>query len=97
MLAWLSRCEARHVTLRIEERSEGEHTILCLSGRIQSEHLAELGAQLGAKRPGIALDLEDVTLVDVDAVRFLGICEANGVVLLHCPPYVREWILRERA
>ena len=35
-------------------------------------------------------------LADVEVVRFLRECEDGGVVLVHCPPYVREWILRER-
>jgi hypothetical protein len=35
--------------------------------------------------------------VDVEVVRFLSECEDRGNVLVHCPPYVREWILRERA
>jgi len=42
------------------------------------------------------LDLSQVTLVDVGAVRFLITCEDQGVELMQCPPYVREWILRER-
>jgi hypothetical protein len=41
--------------------------------------------------------LSEVTLVDVEAVRFLSNCEHEGIVLIHCPLYVREWILRERA
>jgi hypothetical protein len=67
------------VTLRIEERSDGHHTILRLSGRIQAEHLEELTAHIGRNGPAIVLDLEDVTLVDVPAVRFLSICEAEGI------------------
>ena len=43
------------------------------------------------------LDLSEVTLVDLDTVRFLISCEDEGVELVQCPPYVREWILRERA
>jgi hypothetical protein len=43
------------------------------------------------------MDLDEVTLVDVEVVRFLSECEDAGIVLVHCPPYVREWILRERA
>jgi hypothetical protein len=43
----------------------------------------------------IALDLEEVTLVDIDIVHFLARCEAGGTELLHCSPYIREWISRE--
>ena len=84
------------MTLRIEERSDGHRTILRLSGRIQSEHLEELAAHIRRSGPAIVLDLEDVTLVDVPAVRFLGIREAEGIELLHCAPYIREWMRRER-
>ena len=40
--------------------------------------------------PKIVLDLEEVTLVDVEVVRFLGVCEAEGSNVLHCAPYIRE-------
>ena len=43
------------------------------------------------------LDLSEVTLVDVDVIRFLINCENEAVELVHCPLYVREWMLRERA
>jgi hypothetical protein len=42
------------------------------------------------------LDLDQVTLVDVWVVRFLIACEAEGIELLHCAPYIREWMHRER-
>jgi hypothetical protein len=43
------------------------------------------------------LDLSEVTLVDLEVVRFLISCEDEGIELVQCPPYMREWILRERA
>ena len=42
------------------------------------------------------LDLDSVTLVDVEVVRFLRACEERGVELIHCWPYIREWIIREK-
>ena len=45
----------------------------------------------------IILDLGEITLVDIAAVRFLLGCEDEGIQLIQCPPYVREWMLRERA
>jgi hypothetical protein len=45
----------------------------------------------------IILDLTEVTLVDIAVVRFLMSCENESMELLQCPPYVREWIVRERA
>ena len=43
----------------------------------------------------VLLDLEEVTLVDIDIVHFLARSEAEGVELLHCPAYLREWISKE--
>ena len=42
------------------------------------------------------LDLEEVTLVDAEIVRFLGTCEARRATLLNCSPYIRDWIGKER-
>jgi hypothetical protein len=43
------------------------------------------------------LDLEEMTLVDVDVVRFLGTREGEGVELVNCSAYIRDWIFRERS
>ena len=55
-----------------------------LSGRLQAEHVAEFRAQLTGEPLGMALDLEAITLVDVEVVRFFNACEQNGVEPLHC-------------
>ncbi len=83
------------VTLKIEKLA-GEHgTTLKLIGRIRAEHLAELRGQIAASAPSV-LELGEVSLVDADAVRFLGSCESDGIQLLNCSAYIREWIVRER-
>jgi hypothetical protein len=38
-----------------------------------------------------------VTLVDVGVVRFLLVCEESGMELLHCSPYIRQWMVTEKA
>jgi hypothetical protein len=53
-------------------------------------------AEVEGKGEGTVLDLEHVTLVDVEGVRFLSECEALGIELVHCSQYIREWIARER-
>ena len=63
---------------------------------MQGEHLRQLEAEIGNAET-VALDLEDVKLVDVEAVRFLAGCEAKGVELRQCAPYIRKWILKEKA
>jgi len=40
--------------------------------------------------------LEELDLIDLEGVRFLNACEAKGISILHCSPYIREWMLQER-
>jgi ABC-type transporter Mla MlaB component len=79
--------------LRID-RSAGTEVVIALSGRLDVETIREVSAVLSAQHPGlaIALDLEDVVLVDRQAVSFLRVCEAQGIELRNCPFYVRTWI-----
>ena len=83
--------------LRIEKESDGHTTILRLVGRIQSVNISNIRAQMDHETVPILMDLGEVTLVNVEVVRFLSDCEDEGILLLHCPPYIREWIVRERA
>jgi hypothetical protein len=83
------------MTLRIERVCTEGRTVVRLIGRVQSECLAEIAAQIEGTKPCPALDLEEVTLVDVGAVRFLGRCEQVGIELLHCAPYIKHWIAGE--
>lgn len=83
------------MTLRIEKAADKSKTIIRLSGRMQSEHLEELQMQVNGEQLPIALDLEGVTLVDIEIVRFLNTCEQCGVEVLRCSPYIREWMSRE--
>jgi len=85
------------MTLRIEKSFEGGKTIYLVSGGIASEQLEELKAEMAGEGAAAVLDLEHVTLVDVEGVRFLSDCEGQGIELLHCPLYIREWIAREQA
>lgn len=85
------------MTWRIEKTVDGHKTIIRLSGRLQSKHLDELKLQIDGEQSSIALDLEDVTLVDIEVVRFLNACGKRGVELVHCSPYIREWMSRENA
>ncbi len=84
------------MTLKIEKYSDGHSTTIRLIGRMRVEHLPELEKQIRESESKIALDLEEVNLVDVEVVRFLGKCEAQGVTLLNCSPYIRDWIGKER-
>jgi len=83
--------------LKIQRAANGD-VVFTLSGRMDAENVAELETLLRTEPKGrrIFLDLKDLTLVDRDAVYFLGRCEADSVKLKNCPAYIREWITRER-
>ena len=80
--------------LKIQRSMKAGNVRFALSGRIESEHLAELQRLIDedAPRGTITLDLREVRLVDREAVDFLTRSEANGVRLRNCPAYLREWI-----
>jgi len=69
------------MVIRIERGSRGRLTILRLSGRLQSEHVEQLKAEIEGSTARVVLDLEEVKLVE----------------LSQCSPFIREWIARERA
>lgn len=83
--------------LKIEKNTGGCVTRLRLSGRIQSGQISSIRSEMDGNCTSKILDLSEVTLVDLGVVRFLISCEDDGVELVQCPAYVREWILRERA
>ena len=83
--------------LRIQ-RSCQQQVVFKLSGRIEAHNATELKKMLESEKQDlpIVLDLIDVTLVDLDAVKFLESCESDNIRLENCPSYIREWIRRER-
>ncbi len=84
------------MTLKIERISGKRRTRIRLCGTFRSEHFDQVKAEIERGGPRVVLDLEDVDLVDVEGVRFLNACEAEEISVLHCSPYIREWMLRER-
>jgi len=83
--------------LRIQRSVNGE-VVFTLSGQMDEEPIVELKTLINSEATGrlMALDLKDVTMVNEDAVAFLERCELNGIALKNCPPYIREWITRQR-
>jgi anti-anti-sigma regulatory factor len=83
--------------LRIQRSGNGE-VVLTLSGQMDEEATAELQSVIYSEgsRRRITLDLRDLTLVNEAGVIFLESCESKGITLENCPPYVREWITRQR-
>jgi len=80
------------MTLRIERVKRH----LRLSGEMRIGHLEQLKSEIERCESPVVLDLEEVDLVDLEGVRFLNACEAKGISVLHCSPYIREWMSQER-
>jgi hypothetical protein len=86
------------MTCRIDRVVGGNDNVaLCISGRITKQSLSTLRGAIGEKASAVVIDLKNVVLVDREAVRFLAQREVDGAVLRDCPPYIREWVTRERA
>ena len=69
-----------------------------MSGRIGSPQLPDLRRFLEAENASnVVLDLTEVSLVDVEVVQFLLRCEVQGIRLVGCPAYIREWMIPREA
>jgi hypothetical protein len=83
------------MTLRIVADVREDGSTIRLIGRMQAEHIPHVRAEIAGSRAPAALDLDELMLADVDAVRFLAVAERQGIVLHHCAPFIREWMRRE--
>jgi hypothetical protein len=100
-MAWLLHSfecssEQRSMTLKINRIAGKRKARICLSGQLRCEHVGHVKSEVERGAPRVVLDLGEVDLVDIDAVRFLNVCESAGVSILHRSPYIREWMLQER-
>ena len=85
------------MTCRIHRQAIGEDgVVLHVSGRITRDDVNTLKTSLEQESGPLTLDLKLVRLVDGEAVKLLAMHESNGVRISNCPPYIREWITRER-
>ena len=86
------------MTFRIETAARGRFTVFILSGRIEKQAIAELRRlfELQTDYRDMVLDLRAVGVVDRDVMHFFARCEADGVKLENCAPYIREWMEREK-
>jgi ABC-type transporter Mla MlaB component len=85
------------MTCRIDRLlMQNDDVVLRISGQITGSDIDLLRAAIDRERKVVAIDLRQVSLVARHAVALLARCESRDVELRHCPPYVREWITRER-
>ena len=81
--------------MKIETETDNGTITLRLIGRLQAEQIAQLNEEIEVSRAA-RICLRQVTLVDVEVVRFLTACEESGISIVNCSAYIREWMDRER-
>jgi hypothetical protein len=81
---------------KIETIRSRNRMTLKISGRLRRENLTDLQNRVETDPARTVLDVSEVTLVDLEVVRFLNACEDQGVEVANPPPYIREWMNRER-
>jgi hypothetical protein len=84
------------MTLKIKRIREGYETRICLSGELQCARLIDLRAEIQQFGPPATLDLDEVDVIDIDGISFLNECQALGIRIVNCSPYIREWMLQEK-
>lgn len=84
------------MTLKIETIHEKQGTRVCLSGELRSPHLADVRAEIELAEHPASLDLDEVDIIDIDGICLLNECQARGIQVVNCSPYIREWMLQEK-
>jgi hypothetical protein len=84
------------VTLKIVRiRAKGK-TRICLSGELRFADLEAVRAEIARAAPPVILDLDEIDLLDIHGIRWLNACQAQGVQVENCAPYICEWMLQEK-
>jgi hypothetical protein len=83
------------MTLRIRRLREDHCTHICLSGELRCAHLVNLRAEIARLGQPATLDLDEVSVIDIDGIRFLNECQAQGIQVVNCSPYIRQWMVQE--
>lgn len=81
---------------KIETIRSRNRTTLKISGRLRRENLADLQNRVETDPTRTVLDVSEVTLVDLEVVRFFNACEDQGAEVANPSAYIREWMNRER-
>ena len=90
--------DAAAMTCRIDRRLIEEGlVVLRISGQLTGDDVEVLRDAIAEQCGLVAIDLNEVDLVDGSAVNVLAGSEADGIEIRNCPPYIRVWVDQERA
>jgi hypothetical protein len=85
--------------LKLQQSEQERQVRICLSGRVshgQLAYLDELIRIADDSRCTVLLDLEQVTVLDLPAMRYLAEVEGIKFEFSCCPSAIRQWIQREQ-
>ena len=84
------------MTLKIKRICENQGTRICLSGALRCAHLADVRSEIELATTPASIDLDEVDVIDIEGIRLLNECQARGIQVVNCSPYIREWMLQEK-
>jgi hypothetical protein len=76
--------------VRLVERDH--HHLVLLQIRGQQAHVSMIKEFIAQETDPVILDLEKVTLVDREMVRFFAACDARSIEFRNCPDFICEWM-----
>ena len=82
--------------LKIERVLESGKIRLHLSGELRSADIEVVRMEIEKILPRVVLDLAEIGVVDIEGARWLTACQALGIGVENCAPYIREWMLQEK-
>ena len=81
------------MTCKVVRLVERDHLVLFhISGHLQGEHVSMIEELTARETDPVVLDLAEITLVNLEAVKFLAACDVRGIGLRNCPEFIREWM-----
>ena len=84
------------MTLKIVRIREKDKTRIRLSGALRFADLEDVRAEIARAARPVILDLEEIDLLDIHGIRWLNACQAQGVQVENCAPYICEWMFQEK-
>jgi anti-anti-sigma regulatory factor len=82
-------------TIQTQTDPSRDTVVLLLNGKFGEDALPELERSIAAAkhaRRRVDIDLSEVTLLDRAIARYFSERASNGVRLVNCPNYLRQWI-----
>ena len=81
------------MTCKLVRLVESDHLVLLhISGHLQEVHVSMIEELIAQETAPVVFDLEEVTLVDREAVGFLAACNVRGIEFRNCTGFIREWM-----